>query len=77
MTSIISRKDASLNELASSQRQSEEIVSVGERILVKFLRLTILREMFFYPKREPSRRSWDKLENLFETGGTLTAKVIK
>ena len=68
-----------LNELSFiSNASPEEIVSVGEEILVKVLKVDDSEgNVLLSKKRADADRSWDKLENLFETGGTLTAKVIQ
>ena len=68
-----------LNELSFiSNASPEEIVSVGDDILVKVLKVDDSEgNVLLSKKRADADRSWEKLENLFETGGTLTAKVIQ
>lgn len=68
-----------LNELSFiSNANPEDIVSVGEEILVKVLKVDDSEgNVLLSKKRADADQSWEKLENLFETGGTLTAKVMQ
>jgi 4-hydroxy-3-methylbut-2-enyl diphosphate reductase len=68
-----------LNELSFiSNASPEDIVTVGEDIYVKVLKVDDSEgNVLLSKKRADADRSWEKLENLFETGGTLTAKVVQ
>lgn len=68
-----------LNELSFiSNASPADIVSVGEEILVKVLKVDDSEgNVLLSKKRADADQSWEKLENLFETGGTLTAKVMQ
>ncbi len=68
-----------LNELSFiSNANPEDIVSVGDEILVKVLKVDDSEgNVLLSKKRADADQSWEKLENLFETGGTLTAKVMQ
>ena len=68
-----------LNELSFIPNANpEDIVSVGEEILVKVLKVDDSEgNVLLSKKRADADQSWEKLENLFETGGTLTAKVMQ
>lgn len=55
-----------------------DIVSVGEEIQVKVLKVDDSEgNVLLSKKRADADQSWEKLEELFETGGTLTAKVVR
>ncbi len=68
-----------LNELSFiSNANPEDIVSVGEEIQVKVLKVDDSEgNVLLSKKRADADLSWEKLESLFETGGTLTAKVMQ
>jgi small subunit ribosomal protein S1 len=68
-----------LNELSFiSNANPEDIVSVGEEITVKVLKVDDSEgNILLSKKRADADQSWEKLENLFETGGTLKAKVMQ
>ena len=68
-----------LNELSFIPNANpEDIVSVGEEIYVKVLKVDDSEgNVLLSKKRADADQSWEKLENLFETGGTLTAKVMQ
>ena len=68
-----------LNELSFiSNASPEDIVSVGEEIQVKVLKVDDSEgNVLLSKKRADADRSWEKLEDLFETGETLSAKVMQ
>ena len=55
-----------------------DIVSVDDVIQVKVLKVDDSEgNVLLSKKRADAEQSWDKLQELFETGGTLTAKVMQ
>jgi small subunit ribosomal protein S1 len=68
-----------LNELSFiSNANPEDLVSVGEEIHVKVLKVDDAEgNVLLSKKRADADRSWEKLENLFETGGTLRLRLCK
>lgn len=68
-----------LNELSFiANANPEDLVSVGEEITVKVLKVDDSEgNVLLSKKRADADQSWEKLESLFESGGTLTAKVVQ
>jgi len=68
-----------LNELSFiSNAKAEDIVSVGDDISVKVLKVDDAEgNVLLSKKRADADQSWEKLEELHESGGTLTAKVMQ
>ncbi|HKM42522.1 MAG TPA: bifunctional 4-hydroxy-3-methylbut-2-enyl diphosphate reductase/30S ribosomal protein S1 [Limnochordia bacterium] len=68
-----------LNELSFiSNANPEDIVSVGDEIVVKVLKVDDSEgNVLLSKKRADADQSWEKLEELFESSGTLTAKVVQ
>ncbi|NMB00514.1 MAG: bifunctional 4-hydroxy-3-methylbut-2-enyl diphosphate reductase/30S ribosomal protein S1 [Firmicutes bacterium] len=68
-----------LNELSFiNNANPEDIVQVGDDIHVKVLKVDDSEgNVLLSKKRADADLSWEKLEELFESGGTLEAKVIQ
>src|SRR5690554_1504814 len=68
-----------LNELSFLPNvQPSELVSEGDEITVKVLKVEDSEgHVLLSKKRAEADQSWEKLEKLQETGGTLTAKVMQ
>ena len=68
-----------LNELSFiANADPHDLVSEGEEISVKVLKVDDSEgNVLLSKKRADADQSWEKLENLFETGGTMEAKVMQ
>ena len=68
-----------LNELSFiANADPHELVSEGEEIFVKVLKVDDAEgNVLLSKKRADADQSWEKLEELFETGGTMEAKVMQ
>jgi 4-hydroxy-3-methylbut-2-enyl diphosphate reductase len=68
-----------LNELSFiANANPEDLVSVGEEINVKVLKVDDSEgNVVLSKKRADADLSWEKLENLYESGETLEAKVVQ